>query len=443
MKLQILIKKFSLLFFKILLFGLNSQAQIIIPLAYWNTHCLSNVSNIDNNVLTGFGTGTKTNLTPTGNTLVLSAGQVTGSYLSPPFNFQDCLNYPLKTLTWTTSLPFGKELPTASETITDYSAIVTNLMTNLSGLWHFNEISGTTFADSSSSANTGTLSGGVTVGLPGRFQNSITLDGVNGYVNFGTASTVNGIGNSTISLWVYPTTFASNEGLLNKTDNDSQQGYVLHLLATGTIDYLTVNGNTDTERVTSTTLTLNQWNHLLATSDGLLTAANIHIYVNGTEAAYTTTTNGTGAHTSPTTRNMVLGFPQNTVNVTGVTYFTGKFDELAGWTRILSATEVQQLYRRGINRIKFQIRNCIQTNCSDNPAWKGPDGSSTSFFTEINNNTFQNLSTGSVVTTAPILTFSNFLSLGLVNTKAFQYQAVFETDNLTYLPDLKTVNINH
>ncbi len=436
--------RFTLLFFLGILFATsNSEAQVIIPFAYWNTHCVTNVSNTNNNVLTGFGAGTKTNLTPTGNTLVLSAGQTTGTYLSPPFYFQDCLNYPLKTIAWTTSLPYGKELPATSETTTDYSAIITNLATSIAGIWHFNEISGITFADTSGSGVTGTSSGGVTVGLPGKFQNSITLNGSTGYVNFGTTSAVTAMGNYSISLWIYPTSFASNQGIINRTDNDSQQGYILHLLSTGTLNFLTVFGTTDAERQTSTTLTLNQWNHVVVTSDATVTAANAHIYINGVEAAYSTTVNGSGAHSSPTGQNMVLGFPQVTVNVTTSNYFAGKIDELGMWNRILTAAEALQLFRRGINRIKFQVRNCVQANCSDNPPWKGPDGSSTSFFTEINNNTFQNLSTGSVVITAPNLTFSNFLSLGLINSRAFQYQAIFETDNTTYLPDLQTVNINH
>lgn len=44
-------------------------------------------------------------------------------------------------------------------------------------------------------------------------------------------------------------------------------------------------------------------------------------------------------------------------------YTQGVFDEVAVWDRALSASEVQQLYRRGANRIRVQVKSCVDAFC--------------------------------------------------------------------------------
>ena len=174
---------------------------------------------------------------------------------------------------------------------------------------------------------------------------------------------------------------------------------------------------------------------------GTLSAAGLQLYIDGvlisTDATVTTAQNYIGY--------IRIAYDNNSgwTNQPSSFFFSGTLDEAAFWTRALSGTEVQQLYRRGGNRIKFQIRQCALFDCSDNPSWKGPDGTSSTYFTEINNNSNQNLSTGTVQTVSPNLIFSNFPSFVLKNTKAFQYQIIFETDNTTYLPGVSTVTISH
>jgi hypothetical protein len=124
------------------------------------------------------------------------------------------------------------------------------------------------------------------------------------------------------------------------------------------------------------------------------------------------------------------------------TTFAGSIDELMMWNRALTATEVQKLFQRGGNRLKFQIRACTQRLCADAPAWQGPDGTSSTYFTEINNNSIPTTGLGTVLVTSPSVVFANFPSVVISNERFFQYRVTLETDNSTISPDLKSFIVN-
>jgi hypothetical protein len=414
-----------------------SHAQVFIPFSNWKGPCLSYVNNIDNNIISGFGAGTLTNVSWSGSALVLNAAQTSGTYVSPPFNFTDCYNAPLKYLAWTSILPFGKEVPSTSETSFYYSGITAGLTTNLVGLWHLNETAGTTFVDSAGTGNTGNKQGNVTLGVTGKLLNAATFDGATAYIS--TTKTFNNPTLFTVAIWFKTVTAAGGHLIgMGNAITGSSGNYDRHLYMTnaGKI-YFGVYPNA--VRVVTTPLSYNDgvWHQAV----GTLSAAGLQLYMDGvlisTDAATTTAQSYTGY--------IRIGYDSvgGWTNQPSSYFFNGTLDEAAFWTRALSGTEVQQLYQRGGNRLKFQIRQCTQVTCSDNPSWQGPDGTASTFFTEINNNSNQNLSTGTVQTVSPNLIFSNFPSFPLANTNAFQYQIIFETDNTTYLPSVGTVIVNH
>jgi hypothetical protein len=92
----------------------------------------------------------------------------------------------------------------------------------------------------------------------------------------------------------------------------------------------------------------------------------------------------------------------------------GAIDEVSIWKRTLHTSEVFQLYRRGINRLKHQVRICSASDCSDDATganWKGPDGTAQTQFSELFNRGTQSANpSGNVLATAPTMTFSNFTS---------------------------------
>lgn len=152
--------------------------------------------------------------------------------------------------------------------------------------------------------------------------------------------------------------------------------------------------------------------------------------------------------------------------------FNGSIDEIAIWGRVLSEDEILQLYRRGANRIKYQVRSCASTDCSDQDTiapghgWKGPGGNFQTYFSELYNNTSvvsscatpqkcfaSELSlAGDVKTNSPSIYFNQFGNDGISmnNNRYFQYRVIIESDDegaacnggaSTCVPKLKSVEI--
>jgi hypothetical protein len=114
-------------------------------------------------------------------------------------------------------------------------------------------------------------------------------------------------------------------------------------------------------------------------------------------------------------------------------------DEVAIWSRELNTNEIQELYRRGANRIKFQTRACTTADCSDNPTWLGPalvkagTAAPYNYFSELQNNTSLTASTGNpigrVLVGFPDLLFSWFSGFTVPVQRYFQYRTILESDD--------------
>ena len=132
---------------------------------------------------------------------------------------------------------------------------------------------------------------------------------------------------------------------------------------------------------------------------------------------------------------------------------------MAIWSRVLHENEVMQLYRRGANRIKYQVRSCGSANCTDDPNggnWKGPDGTKNTYYSELQNTSsydkINNIPTGTVNIGLPEFNFTNFTSPQPANNRYVQYKAIFESDdtstkcnygasNTFCSPELKSVSL--
>lgn len=108
----------------------------------------------------------------------------------------------------------------------------------------------------------------------------------------------------------------------------------------------------------------------------------------------------------------------------------------------LTAAEILQVYRRGGNRLQFQFRACSSSTCADNPTWIGTDGTAATFFSELNNNSLPATSIGSVLTTTPTVTFSNFGPFALSRNRYLQYKASLSSDSTANTPDFNWTQLN-
>jgi len=103
--------------------------------------------------------------------------------------------------------------------------------------------------------------------------------------------------------------------------------------------------------------------------------------------------------------------------------YDGVIDEVASYNRDLDAGEIAARYKRGATRLKYQVRSCDDEGC-DTESYIGPDGTSGTFYSELQNGGL------------------GLPSLSLTNVSAnryFQYQAILETINSGLTPELKSV----
>ncbi len=422
-------------------FYFQANAQVFIPFSSWK--CQSASFSIVNTAV-NFNLGTYSNTNISGNTVVLSTGNTTGTYTSPVIDIFKGCGGDWTSLEWKTALPYGKEIPTAAETVANYSGIFTTtaLMTNLVGYWKFNEsAAATTFADASGNSNTGNKQGTVTTGVTSaKLGYAITPNGTNGHVSTTNLFTSPGPTNFTLSVW-FKTTTSSGGKLIGygNSQTGSSASYDRHI-------YMNNSGQIYFGVYPSAVRTINSastyrdgnWHHAVAS---LSSTAGMKLFINGSQVA---------ADAATTTAQAYAGYFRigydNLAAWTSVptsNFFSGSLDEVAVWTRTLSTTEIQQLYQRSGNNIKFQIKTCGLSDCSDVATWKGPDGSNLTYFSEANNN-FSPASIPphpNVFSTYPLMTFTSFSSLGLPSRPYFQYQATLSTDNTTFMPVVESISI--
>jgi len=338
------------------------------------------------------------------------------------------------TLSWVPTLPFLKEMPDyaggaiQNESSTDYASLVgstgavgdNDLMTGIVGLWHLNETAATGGAgndiqDDSGGAHSGEAFGTVEFGVNGKLGRAAGFDGASGYIDYG--NTLDPTPNMTISAWVNPQVPGALMEIISKEDAngygymmrvDSNQAYVGFFNGS----YPTVNS--------STSVTPGQWVHLVGIRNSV--SGTVSIYLNGVYESQV----AAGAAPVASTSNLLIGNSPVAAH-----FFNGAIDEVAVWSRALDPKEVLQLYRRGANRIKHQVRICTAADCSDDASgahWKGPDGTNQTYFSELNNNTSALDGTGDVMKSPPSMLFSDFTS-PVGTSRYFQYRAILESDD--------------
>ncbi|UYL09156.1 Ig-like domain-containing protein [Bdellovibrio sp. SKB1291214] len=350
-------------------------------------------------------------------------------------------------LTFKTSLPFGKELSEGTESSTYYPSVATALNTSLKGLWHFNEasyngtagevkdamgISHGTRSGSGTAINTNRSKFNYSVG----FDNRDSTTNYNNYISAGASNTFIASDNQalTISGWVFAnyldntgaTTIDNRLVTLHRGSPGETLGFGFG--QNGKLMVYSYNDGTPLYVSSSTAISKYVWTHVAMTFDGTC----FQLYLNG-EASGTCINGKLNAASSTP---IYFG----TIDTTVAGRYRGLLDEVGIWSRALSVNEMRELYRRTSNRIKYQVRSCSQSDCSDQNAvsglgWKGPDNSVDTYFSE-NYNKANNSLTGANLGTTASMTFSNFAGFSVTSNRYFQYRAFFESDdastNCTY-----------
>jgi RHS repeat-associated protein len=189
---------------------------------------------------------------------------------------------------------------------------------NFQGVWHLQETSGQQH-DSTSNANNST---GVSVTTEGSAAGEVGgADQFNAshpdHVDLPNIALTTGF---TLEFWMYPTSFTSYERMITKefTSNSApwyDYGLTLDTSSTQKLDLGFDQAGTLLQLISTRTVSLNQWTHVVGTYDG----ANLKIYVNGTLDS-SAAASGTIATISQSTE---IGYN----NVYTPQSFTGNLDE--------------------------------------------------------------------------------------------------------------------
>jgi len=323
------------------------------------------------------------------------------------------------TLAWTPQRPSYKELPNNAGVESVYGAGNLNMNGNIL-LLHLNDgIGATSFTDNSGNSNNGSCSGSRCPSYETtRFNGGYNFNGSSHYISLSTSSLNSYFGATkpfSISFWFKPD--VASGVMMGYYDNTRylQIGYwpgpgqIFARIGQGS-------GGSMSTIISSATYTGNQWYNVVYTYDG---SSNTNLYINGGSVASSNTT----PDEFTSSKNIYLG----ALNHTAPNYFDGDIDEVAIFSRTLSGPEVLNHYRRGANRLLYQVRSCNDPSCTGEN-FQGPNGSTSAYYSELSNST----------TGIPSLSLS-----GVSNNRYFQYRATLQTDNTAQSPEVNSITINY
>jgi hypothetical protein len=198
--------------------------------------------------------------------------------------------------------------------------------TTLVAAFGFEEETGTTTADASGLANTGTLLNAVRAPV-GRFGRALSFNGTNAWVTVPDSNALDLTSAMTIEAWVNPSAVTNWRTILMK-EASSGLSYSLYASdGTRPATFLRV-GGADVGRSGTAALPLNTWTHVAATYD----ATTLRLYVNGVLVSSGAIA---GNQILPSNNPLRIGG-----NAAWGEYFAGMIDEVRIYSRVLTAAEI-------------------------------------------------------------------------------------------------------
>ena len=205
--------------------------------------------------------------------------------------------------------------------------------------WHFDEGSGNVLVDSSGNGNDGTIYGATwTTGISGK---ALRFDGVDDYINIDPNPFASGSDAGTIDAWIYPQSYGNGKSN-PPSDIRGFVGEYYDYYGVG-IDDMGITGyvyHTGSNRITTSSdinIDLNKWYHVVYQWNK---NGKNQLYVNGDLVGTSTGCFLTAYTPSPA---MLIGCTRSQ-NYYPTLYFNGKIDEVAIYSKTLTAEEIKQQY---------------------------------------------------------------------------------------------------
>jgi len=180
--------------------------------------------------------------------------------------------------------------------------------------------------------NTGALLGGAAFAA-GRFNNALSLDGIDGRVLINNTAGLNLANALTLSAWLNPADLSGAYRTVAIKGVPGLRGYGMNVKA-GALNFVKM-AATDTNVTSTVTLATGAWQHAVITWDA--TAGEVKFYLNGVLAQ---TVLDAAALTAPLDADYLsIGSW-----LTGGSFFKGSIDDLRIYNRALSAADVSTLH---------------------------------------------------------------------------------------------------
>jgi hypothetical protein len=264
-----------------------------------------------------------------------------------------------------------------------------------------------TIVDSSGNGNDGSYNG-AGYSAAGRVNTGIDFDGSDDEIVVPDDNSLDFTTEVTAAAWVYLDTVSGWQSFFHKNTDTSDHREVYFEQNNGVLH------NYNTIQTSSAVLTAGEWHHIAYTAD----ASRERLYVDGQIVADEAVEFGGMSNSN----SLYIGGSGG-----GGEQVDGRIDEAAMWNRALSQTEIADIYRRGANRLKFQMRSCDDNACAGE-TFVGPDGTNATYYTEETNHT---------------LGFPSSSITNLIDNQYFQFIGDFDTDDNTISPELTCVTIDN
>lgn len=244
------------------------------------------------------------------------------------------------------------------------------------GCWLYTEGSGTTVADTTPNGNTGNFSSSghptwTSSGLPAAYMHYATSSAANtDYVNAGSGTSIDNLSQISISVWVKGSGTSGAQFIMSKFATGSYPtGWAIYFnIQTASTAYVAFDRGFSTTTGawrTSSTITHTNWNHIVITYNKSSTSNDPIIYINGVSQTITKAQAPVGTATDESAGSLFFGRTSDS------TYkFDGQIGEAAVFDRILTSTEVSDIYNNGLYQPVVSGISVLGTSVWDNAVFQ-------------------------------------------------------------------------
>ncbi|MGC2468038.1 MAG: LamG-like jellyroll fold domain-containing protein [Candidatus Acidiferrum sp.] len=244
----------------------------------------------------------------------------------------------------------------------------------LAGWWKFDESSGSSASDSSGNGNTGTMVGGASWWVAGKFNNAITTNSGNSVMDRLTSSSLELAGSWSVSVWFKANSLPTSGNLMVPIVKAGPSGDNYQLVldngnisaGAGVLINFNSSGCCDNHFAKYTTaISTGVWYHLAGVYDSV--AQTLTLYLNGSSVASASVA-GFPPEGGPGAGHLTIGAENNSLNDA----FDGLIDDAHIYSRALSAADVTALYNGALPTTS--CGGCIGTagaTCPDGAVYAG------------------------------------------------------------------------